>query len=69
MKKKDRKKNYGYLKQHVGHTLRCDECNRGRPVRLEGFTPDGCMKIQDIFSKEKETLPKEYLEKTWRFGG
>lgn len=68
MKKNNRKKNFGYLKAHVGHIIRCAEWNRGRAVRLEGFTPEGCMKVKDIISRETMVLPEEYLDKKWTFG-
>lgn len=68
MKKDNRKKNRGYLKQHVGHIIRCAEWNGGRGVRLVGFTPEGCMKVQDFISGKATVLPEEYLDKKWRFG-
>ena len=68
MKKNVRKKNCGYLKQHIGHIIRCNEWNRGRPVRLEDITPQGCMKVKDIISRETTILPEEYLDMTWHFG-
>lgn len=68
MKKISRKKNLGYLKTHVGHIIKCDEWNRGRGVRLEGFTPEGYMIVKDLISKKQIILPEDYLVKKWRFG-
>lgn len=69
MSKKSRKKNRGYLSQHIGHIIRCDEWNRGRPVQFEGFTPQGCMQVKDIIFKETIILSEEYLDMVWHFGG
>lgn len=68
MTKGDRKKKRGFLKDHVGHMIRCSKCNRGFSVRFEGFTSEGLMRVTNVISGKTEVLPEEYLDENWKFG-